>query len=1017
MVSAISPEIPADSMSQCGNALGPFKALPGGIQPSRTTNGADTGEDGFGLTPDISNNNLPICSEDYPEDSEVTTEDADVTTEDADRTTEDADVTILFEQTSSTPIVEYEYNPMTTDTYQDPIEQSAIFFNNTIKCSAAAGNCSKVFYTSRNFRLHLVKHHNLPRYRCIVCSKPFEIYNELKEHMTSSNHAIQCTACTQSFTKVHDAGAHFTLKHKVFVCLYCTDHIYGKISFKNHLEKYHDAEENCHFSVSSFAETTLNSSFSEPHSGPLIEAEEPLNEESDFESLNEEPELGRDAEVNGQCQRAGRTWTLTPLSHCTGTSSRWCIDQPSTAPEVEDSSSRLGSDSDIMEVDSGTREVEERVPDSDSEAVNTNIDNEFQSRAMFRNPFYQEQVTCPVVFGPGADELLEGSSEVLSPVLPSSSNDQDGAQWIGHDVNIYQSAIEKHKNTFRFACKKCSSSFRTKEMLKRHLKVHEFICKECFENFDSHQEYKAHRKTHILSTYRTCAMCRHKVVGIKNFMVHELRHRLNEAFRQKLEKVVESEASGSHGPSPRQCKQCNKGTFSGFPDWLRHQVWHDWPMIWTKYVRSRVLTCSFSVNDVKKFKKPVEDELLDKWVVGFRENNVTLGGRKTSKRKQCDLEDTLLEEDSSIDSDNHRTDTLDTETDTSSEVESNISEAGVRIAVDGWMSYWSSYIGLDGSSPLWVKPILKELRAKWKLYHSEDHDSLYRQMDQIAILVRAQKNRNLSAEEPKVILQRLPESYVAKLTCHPSKTLPEAKVVLGRLVEEDFVQTNCSSPLLQSCLASSSPSSLNQYDNSSEVTPRLSKTCKPPGSKLFSDIRLHMRSRTVRSSTKNPARRFQNKSKKSCVNGAQSRSSEIKIFQMSEDSLNSSGSATQDQTLNVSASTLTSPKSGFGQPLVVLERLSSTPDTKLCPNVASSEGSRPMLELPSSFQEVDGWIKKQMSTQDAPAWALPLLKNIWCNDSLSGGQKKDKFYQIIHLVKAELGETSVKMPFISLSRV
>lgn len=101
---------------------------------------------------------------------------------------------------------------------------------------------------------------------------------------------------------------------------------------------------------------------------------------------------------------------------------------------------------------------------------------------------------------------------------------------------------------------------------------------------------------------------------------------------------------------------------------------------------------------------------------------------------------------------NKSNNTDDDETDSASEAEEDAS-----VNFNGWMNYWYSYLGIDESSPSWVKPIMKNLRLKWKSYNPDDSSPLYKQMDQIGMLLRAQKNGSLDG--PTVAVERLPISY------------------------------------------------------------------------------------------------------------------------------------------------------------------------------------------------------------------------------------------------------------------
>lgn len=103
-----------------------------------------------------------------------------------------------------------------------------------------------------------------------------------------------------------------------------------------------------------------------------------------------------------------------------------------------------------------------------------------------------------------------------------------------------------------------------------------------------------------------------------------------------------------------------------------------------------------------------------------------------------------------------------------SDTESDYTGEGVKLAIEGWMNFWHSYLGLNDTPPRWVKPILKQLRSKWKQYHMEEQDSLLKEMDQVAFLIRAERNEVLPGEGPRVALKRIsihPSHQKVKFQC------------------------------------------------------------------------------------------------------------------------------------------------------------------------------------------------------------------------------------------------------------
>lgn len=100
---------------------------------------------------------------------------------------------------------------------------------------------------------------------------------------------------------------------------------------------------------------------------------------------------------------------------------------------------------------------------------------------------------------------------------------------------MFHDMSETHRRTYRYVCEKCSHSFTSKSMLQKHRKTHEFICKHCFLKYDTLSEYKNHLKEHISgSKVFLCSVCNFSLHGLKNLMVHEMRHRLNMAFKRKV---------------------------------------------------------------------------------------------------------------------------------------------------------------------------------------------------------------------------------------------------------------------------------------------------------------------------------------------------------------------------------------------------------------------------------------------------------------------------------------------------
>lgn len=161
----------------------------------------------------------------------------------------------------------------------------------------------------------------------------------------------------------------------------------------------------------------------------------------------------------------------------------------------------------------------------------------------------------------------------------------------------------------------------------------------------------------------------------------------------------------------------------------------------------------------------MENELIEKWRDGS-------DAETKSQSKNCSVPEIIdLFDDDSNKSDVGEDDDVhddrvpsvasgkqsDEKSEGGTDVESELSEEAVSPAIKGWMSYWQSYLGLDNNkTPSWVMPILKELRLQWRNYDANEQETLYQRMDQIAILIRAERNETSKSEEPRVLLHRLP---------------------------------------------------------------------------------------------------------------------------------------------------------------------------------------------------------------------------------------------------------------------
>ncbi|XP_034234049.1 uncharacterized protein LOC117641058 isoform X2 [Thrips palmi] len=672
------------------------------------------------------------------------------------------------------------HQPNTMDVLpQDPSEQTVTFFDVSFTCPIAG--CHKEFTKTKTYRSHRVKAHGLPRFNCIVCKAPFDTHPELIKHMYLENHVVACTLCNLKFRRPGEATSHYNQKHKQFTCGDCSLNIRGEIDLKAHLQ-FHN-QERSPFNAAAFVEVAIS-----PFSSDLPSEIQLMQDDSrDLSGSVYFPiDLDDDSNVPPDSTTQIPSTISKALMQTADSSTMACSDTDTADTES-------CSDSEIAPSKTSSQEIEDCRGSSESPletaqtktssfdagdstassvpAVETNA-TKTSSFEAGNSQGSSESSAEAVVFGPGASELFNGNSvDQLtvtsdSPQLLSLANkEDDGMEWIGHNVDMYQSMSEKHKKTYRYNCSKCSCTFKNKDILRRHLNIHDFICKVCFLRFNSLGEYKNHLKEQHskLRTY-PCSNCGHSLQGLKSLMVHEMIHRLNLAFKREAEDALQLDLLHRTLKS-YECKFC-KERIEGFSKFVRHAVWHNWESMWSTYVAGRIFKGTFTEDEANKFGREVEEKLGMKWrdccnkkVKILESSAITQAVKQTNTTDKTDSDNVVdVSNESEIPETAMHTDETEAKSDTTVEI---------SLSIDDWMDYWNSYLGIDESSPSWVKPFVKNLQMQWKSFKTDQLGCLYKQMDQIGMLLLAQKN-GTSSVGPTVSIERLPPCFIDSKEMHNS---------------------------------------------------------------------------------------------------------------------------------------------------------------------------------------------------------------------------------------------------------
>ncbi|KAJ1520529.1 hypothetical protein ONE63_003650 [Megalurothrips usitatus] len=867
---------------------------------------------------------------------------------------------------------------------QNASELAVLFCDDSFVCPM--DGCSKIFTASRSYRLHKKKFHKLPRFNCVQCSQPYDSYKELHAHMDQERHVISCTMCPSIFKRVSDAANHYGQKHRTFKCLYCSLLVHGRQIYKEHLENHSLEEDGACYAASVLVETTMDTSFKEQ----TTEAEVNDGDKSDGAvQILEEISL---RDIHG-----GTTDTTSEsVSGDSGVqvlSERDCERETGLEEELSEMHPRSASPS--FNLDRMSPSNSRNCSDTDTADTELLSDTESargtRSVTYVKNPFFEPSLSFPIVFGPGADELLEDSSGALISYDTPSNNNQDVSEWIGHNVDMYQSMSNEHKKTFRFNCGKCALTFKNREQLKRHSRIHEHVCKHCFLRFTSLLEYKTHLLKHTTthSTY-ICSVCGHNVQGVKSLMVHEMRHRLNNSFKCKLEDFTQNNSEGHQGQ--HECEVC-KEKIRSLSLWLRHEIWHHWPTMWENYVIGRVFQRAFTEQDTINHEKAVEEELRIRWRDCKKPKRVRQIQASSKHSEEHASDDTILAEESK-------------DTASESDCQSESVEDGTRPAVSAWMNYWCSYLGVAESPPSWVVPILKKLQLEWKEYDVQEHDSLYRKMDQIGVLIRSEKNGVLISEGPRVVLDRLPTSSRAQST--------------------SLLRQKCVSPHGESHSKTASPSmvrSSSKKESKSRKRTRSSLGSLAPSKciKVHSPI-------SAQASAVSPIVMIPKIVWPTPKHGYQSTrilDSPVKSMNSSKDPFITPPSSPSSNALALS-------------PTVVLTKLLCPPgeqsskvlDRPIVPSppssinaLSSSPAALPLewatrLSSPSLFLKLK-WLTDQTGTESLPKWAHTLAREVHHNTSLSLTSKIEKMHQIKNLIKLARGDKDAmrSTPVVDLLRL
>lgn len=919
---------------------------------------------------------------------------------------------------------------------QDPAEQIALFFDNSFVCPIAG--CHAVFTIQQAYRQHRAKAHGLPRFNCIVCSEPFDSHNDLVKHMSLQNHTIVCIRCSLPFKRPQDAHSHYKMKHREFTCYHCFVNIQGENELKTHLQLHN--EEGSPFNAASYVEVAINSSFSDSFYDLSSEVKEVNQNDGRIELGHLPIILGDDA----SSEPPDSTSPKDPAS-------------PRVQLRVADSSTMTCSETDTAEAES--------YSDTDMPPTNNNnLETDEGDGSCV-------STVEAVVFGPGASELFNGGSmdefqtAESAQLSPFKNNKDNSMEWIGHNVDMYQLMSEKHKKTFRYNCSKCSCSFKNKDILKRHLNIHDFVCKHCFLRFNSLGDYKSHcSQEHSKPRTFQCSVCSHSLQGLLSLMVHEMTHRLNLAFKREAEDAIQADSCHTTQLEYFECLLCQE-LIKGFSKFVRHKVWHTWESMWNTYVTGRIFKGTFSHDEAQKFEKEVAEKLEMKWrdcCAKKKSTSEILDSSLVPKavaqidaNNEADQNGEADELDTSVVStlpplETHKLDANysisnncdDEETDTESET-----SEGVRVSINGWMSYWNSYLGLGECVPTWVKPIMKNLRKQWKAYSTDEMGPLYKQMDQIATLIRAYKNEASSLDGPIVSVERLPMGIFEPMISHSlpvknhrsaTNSIPPTNRTLGLPPSIKRMRSTALNSLKKATKinnhirqkrsfrktrslkrTSSWRSKVENQPLSVQKSLRDERSLKP-----FSQLRTSGKLCQKNGSPKKVGEHttlvpegsgndLRNETKDS---GNEDISPKISKCLPQPDSCERLG----DQTNHIPFGS-TEPKEdcrrGLKSPLVVLSRLNLLKPVVLLERVAKPvKPCSPSPPPTSDYSKMISWVQKRITCHKIPRWASSLIGSI-CKSSLAQDQKMHKFDQVITLIKIAHGDIErVQTPVVKVIR-
>ncbi|XP_026289600.1 uncharacterized protein LOC113214453 isoform X1 [Frankliniella occidentalis] len=876
-------------------------------------------------------------------------------------------------------------------------EMSLIFFDDIITCQF--DNCSKMFTTSRNYRSHRAKFHRMSAYYCVICCAPYPNYNELVKHIVEDDHKIICPYCPEapceatlrkySFSKPADAIIHYSNQHKQFLCVNCSTSFRGKIAFKFHVKnECHQDDENAAFAASSCVETSMNISFSETNPPP---SSSDNNDVQIVEELQREPE---------------ELYLFTDLPDVHSSMAAENQEDNNSATDTAESNSLTGTGD---------------MPESNAIETISPVDFETQLQG---ESYPDLEILNHCVMGSGGDELScpNNITDFTPNISTISDIQEDNNQWIGHNVDMYADLSEKHKSTFKYTCRKCACSFRKEVLLRKHERTHEYACKYCSQRFNSLPEYRTHLKAHNMTdTHFPCSVCGHNCEGLKNLMIHEMHHRLNAAFKQEIENFANSSIGLLQEQNELECEICQE-RICGMSMWLRHKIWHRWVGMWTSYVLGRSFRGTFTVEDAGRLKHEVEAELIVKWRDCLKRKEIP--SKRTNDKRPEDagsstvenqIGDDILDDTSTIPNS-----VAESENESDDEPESE----GVSHAINGWMSYWQSYLGLDDNPPSWVKPILKELRSQWKKYHVNEQDLLYRQMDQLGVMIRAQKSGDLVSEGPWVLLQSNRPSVVPqkkgsiksanrnsssahRVTSRARKSAPSSKPSIhsARFHSGSKVKrlTNLISKKRTPTLTKS-PSHQSHANRDSKSGVRKTATFKRSRFSLPS-CRSRLRSTHSKTGVENSPLL---KQVRLSLPSRQCASAEMSLGQ--REVLEHNGSSSPN--LQGESSTSNSQEScptPLLQAVISLPRLKwplqrsarRTRRSNIIGVRSSNANASLVLSPPSlSFEQTIHLIKSEISDHPIPQWAEQLIQKVCNNVSFTQTEKKKKIDQILSLLKS-----------------